>query len=282
MQDMCSRLWSPSSRFHPGQLAWSRYYAPVDPLRPRQGEAISLWRDGSASVVGFGWAESDDWLELEVDPAHPAVAEEIIDWFEEWSDAPSQSVMLMEDDVAEHACEAAGFVPDKSAPFFRHHVLDLAALQPVPMVEGYHFRHIELDEGRPRAACHAAAWSDLGASDVTAESYEELMAAWPYRVDLDWVAIDREGHMVASALVWLDPSTSVALVEPVGCVPQHRGRGLAGAVTLAALHAAAGVGARSAMVIPRGDDGYPGPMRLYRSLGFRPGARTVTWTRSLD
>ena len=41
--------------------------------------------------------------------------------------------------------------------------------------------------------------------------------------------------MVASACVWLDADTGVALVEPVGCVPEHRGRGLAGAVSAAAL-----------------------------------------------
>jgi GNAT superfamily N-acetyltransferase len=87
--------------------------------------------------------------------------------------------------------------------------------------------------------------------------------------------------MVASALVWLDPATSVCLVEPVGCVPEHRGRGLAAAVTLGALHQAREAGATRAQVSPRGDDAYPGPRRLYQSLGFRPGARTVTWTRSL-
>ena len=77
--------------------------------------------------------------------------------------------------------------------------------------------------------------------------------------------------MVASALVWLDDADGVGLVEPVGCVPEHRGRGLAGAVTLAALHQLARrSAARVAQVSPRGDDGYPGPQRLYRSLGFRP------------
>jgi hypothetical protein len=53
-------------------------------------------------------------------------------------------------------------------------------------------------------------------------------------------------------------------------------------VTSAALRRLAEVGGSVAQVSPRGDDGYPGPQRLYRSLGFRPRARTVTWTRSLD
>ncbi|NUQ33024.1 MAG: GNAT family N-acetyltransferase, partial [Dermatophilaceae bacterium] len=103
-----------------------------------------------------------------------------------------------------------------------------------------------------------------------------------YRHDLDWVAVDEDDRMVASVIVWLDEATGVGLVEPVGCVPDHRGRGLAGAVTLAALHHLGEVGGSLAQVSPRGDDDYPGPQRLYRSLGFRPTARTVTWTRSVD
>ncbi len=108
------------------------------------------------------------------------------------------------------------------------------------------------------------------------------MAAWPYRADLDWVVTDASGRAGGLGLVWLDPATGVGLVEPVGCVPEHRGRGLAAAVTLAALHHLRSVGGTLGQVTPRGDDGYPGPQRLYRSLGFRPTARTVTWTRSLE
>jgi ribosomal protein S18 acetylase RimI-like enzyme len=281
MQHLASRLWSPSSRFHPGQLAWSRYYRPVEPTGLDDGEAIALWTDGG-EVVGFGWAEAPDWLELQVDPARPDVAAEVVDWFEEVSDAETQSALVMEGDVAEQALAAAGFEPQPDEPFFAHHLVDLVDLPPAPAVPGYRFRHVEPHEARARAAVHAASWSDVGPSKVDQRAYEQLMAAWPYRHDLDWVAIDTDGTMVASALVWLDPAHGAGLVEPVGCVPGHRGRGLAGAVTLAALHRLADEGGVVAQVSPRGDDGYPGPQRLYRSLGFRPRARTVTWTRSLD
>ncbi len=68
--------------------------------------------------------------------------------------------------------------------------------------------------------------------------------------------------------------------SPSAACPEHRGRGLAGAVTLAALHRLRELGGHTALVSPRGDDGHPGPQRLYRSLGFEPSARTRTWTRS--
>lgn len=281
MQDMASRLWSPRSRFHPGQLAWSRYYRPVDPFGLDEGEAISIWTDDD-DTVGFGWAEAPDWLELQVDPSHPEVAEELVEWFEEVSDAEQQSALVMEGDVTEQALAAAGFAPQDDSPYMVHHVLDLDDLPPAPAVEGYAMRHVETHEARQRAAVHAAAWSDDAPSRVDERAYTQLMDAWPYRADLDWVVTDAAGDMVASALVWLDPATGAGLVEPVGCVPEHRGRGLAGAVTLAALHHLRSVGGTVAQVTPRGDDDYPGPQRLYQSLGFRPVARTVTWTRSLE
>ena len=236
MQDLASRLWSPTSRFHPGQLAWSRYYRPVDPAALDDGEADRRVDARADETLGFGWAEAPDWLELQVDPARPDVAEEVIEWFEEVSDAETQSALVMEGDVAEQALAAAGFAPQPDEPFFTHHALDLADLPPVPSVPGYRLRHVEPHEARERAAVHAASWSDFGPSKVDEQAYRQLMGAWPYRPDLDWVAVDANGEMVASALVWLDDAHGVGLVEPVGCVPAHRGRGLAGAVTLAALH----------------------------------------------
>ena len=281
MQQMCSRLWSPSSRFHPGQLAWNHYSTSGATGRLEIDEAISLWREGP-DVVGFGWADSQDWLELEVDPAHPDVADAVVEWFEEWSDADHQSVLVMEGDASEPALAAAGFERRPTAWHFTHHLLDLAHLSPAPTVPGYTFRPVTGPrEAAPRAACHASSWSEFGPSTVSAETYAAVMAAWPYRPDLDWVAVAPDGSMVASCLVWLDPATGVGLVEPVGCVPGHRGRGLARAVTLAALGRLREAGGRIALVSPRGDEGYTGPRRLYESLGFRPVARTMTWTRSL-
>jgi predicted N-acetyltransferase YhbS len=197
------------------------------------------------------------------------------------SDAETQSALVMEGDVTEQALAAAGFEPQPAEPFFTHHTLDLAALPAVPSIPGYRLRPVGPHEARERAAVHAASWSDVGPSKVDEQAYAQLMRTWPYRPDLDWVAVDADGEMVASALVWLDEVNGAGLVEPVGCVPGHRGRGLGGAVTLAALHRLAQVGGTVAQVSPRGDDGYPGPQRLYRSMGFRPRARTVTWSRSL-
>jgi hypothetical protein len=63
----------------------------------------------------------------------------------------------------------------------------------------------------------------------------------------------------------------------VGCVEEHGRRGLATAASVSALTAARELGASEGLVCPRGDDDYPAPARLYRGIGFEPGARTRTY-----
>jgi ribosomal protein S18 acetylase RimI-like enzyme len=76
-------------------------------------------------------------------------------------------------------------------------------------------------------------------------------------------------------LIWLDEQHRAGLVEPVGCAAEYRRLGLGQAVNLGALHALKELGGVEARVCPRGDDGYPVPAKLYQSIGFRPGLRTV-------
>jgi GNAT superfamily N-acetyltransferase len=182
------------------------------------------------------------------------------------------------------ALHDAGFA-EQDFPWFTHHVLDLATLDEPPLVDGYTLRQVASGETEARAACHRAAWSPPPAtSKVTTAAYQRLVATPPYRPELDWVAVpdgagDDRGAMVACLTVWMDDATGVALLEPVGTVPEHRGRGLAGALSLAALHRARELGATTGLVCPRGDEDYPVPQRVYRGIGFRPVARTRTLQR---
>ena len=276
MQALASRLWTPHSRHHPGQLTWSARYGEDLDLGPV--ELFSADGPTGWEVAAWAWAESDDWLEVCVDPARPELATRAVDWF--LDRAPSGTVRSMVLETETHVLDALTAADFRAAdlPWFVHLQLDLAALRDVPEVEGYTFRHVEPGEAEPRAACHRAAWSPT--SKVTAAAYERLMATPPYRPELDWVAVTPDDEMAASVCLWLDTSTGVALVEPLGGAEAHRGRGLAGAVSLAALHAARDLGATTGLVCPRGDDDYPVPARIYRSLGFEPVARTVTLERT--
>ena len=268
MQALASRVWSPVSRHHPGQLAWSAAYALPSDLD--HGPVASI------GDLAWAWAESDDWLELCVDPAGPELVASLVEWFLDRSSGQVATMVLETEGHLLSGLRGCGFdVVDR--PWFTHHTLDLAGLPQTRLPEGYSMRAVEPGEHEIRAAVHRASWS--ATSKVSAAAYERLMGTPPYRPELDWVVLDSAGEMVASCLVWLDDLTGVALVEPVGCVPEHRGRGLAGSVSIAALAAARCAGATTGLVCPRGDDDHPVPQRVYRSLGFVPGPRTLTLTR---
>ena len=286
MQALATRTWSREARHHPGQVAWSARHAQGDDQGADSG-AARLWREDGV-VAGWAWAEQPTWLELCVDRDHPWVtdiARDAVAWFlARAPDLPTRTMVLRSEHHLLDVLNEAGFIEagvvEKGVPWFTYHHLELDRLPEVPTTPGYRLRPIEPDEAAPRAACHRAAWSAPGQpSRVTTTSYAALMRTPPYRSDLDWVALAPDGAWVGSCLVWLDPTTEVALVEPVGCAPDHRRNGLASAVSIAALHAARNAGAREALVCPRGDRDYLAPQALYQGMGFEPGERTVTLVR---
>ena len=65
MQALASRSGRPRRATTPGQLAWSYAYGLPEVLH--HGPAAVFSRDDE--VVAWAWAESDDWMELCVDPA---------------------------------------------------------------------------------------------------------------------------------------------------------------------------------------------------------------------
>lgn len=263
MQALASRTWTPESRHHPGQLAWSAAYGEPD--------VLDL---GPAYVLDDAWAwlESLDWLEVcGTDPA--AVDAVVTAALAGAADEVTASTLETEA-VVVGVLAGHGFTEVES-PWFTHHHLDLADLPAVDLPNGYAVRAVRSDEAEARAAVHRAAWSPT--SRVTTAAYARLMTTAPYRPELDHVVVGPDGEWVASCCVWLDPTTGVALVEPVGCVAEHGGRGLATAASVSALTAARDAGATTGLVCPRGDDDYPGPARLYRRIGFVPGARTRTY-----
>jgi GNAT superfamily N-acetyltransferase len=269
MQDLVQRTWSLRSRFHVGDVAWERS---VNSARSGDTWRTALWED-AGQVVAWGWVELPDHLSLVVDPARPEVASEVIEWF--CSLAPKGTCSVLESEThLVSALEAAGFHPDDEAPFFTHHRISLSDLRTPVVPDGLTLRHVRPGEVERRAAGHRAAWSDWGPSKVTDEDFAAVMTAWPYRPELDWVVEAPNGDFVATALIWHDQVNGIGLVEPVGCAPEYRRRGLGQAVNLAALHALREAGGTDAIVCPRGDDGYPKARALYQSIGFEPGART--------
>ena len=266
MQALASEVWTTAARHHPGQLAWSAAYG--------EPEALDL---GPVLVVDGAWAwlESPGWLE--VCGADPEGVRAVVDAALAECDGEVTTSTLETEDVVLAVLADVGFEEIES-PWFTHHFLDLADLPDVVLPEGYAVRAVREGEHEQRSAVHRAAWSPT--SKVTAKAYRRLMATPPYRPETDHVVIAPDGEWVASCCVWLDETSGVALVEPVGCVEEHRRRGLASAASVSALTAARELGATTGLVCPRGDDDYPAPARLYRGIGFEPCPRTRTYRLS--
>ncbi|SHF93524.1 GNAT family N-acetyltransferase [Streptoalloteichus hindustanus] len=274
LQALARRVWTPDRRFHVGDIAWGWHSIPGAAAAFR----TSFWADGD-EVLAWAWVELPGHLELLVDPAVTALLPEILDWFESVAPGPERTCLVMEGDSAERAAlERRGYRPREDGPFFRRHVHDLADLPRVSLPEGFAITQVGGADAERRAAAHRAGWSDFG-SRVTADSYRRVMATHPYQERTDLVVVSPDGEWVASALGWHDDVNRVGLVEPVSCAPAFRGRGLARAVNTALLHVFRDLGATSSVILPRGDDAYPAPGRLYRSIGYRPGARTLLYAR---
>lgn len=284
MQKLVQEVWSHSSRWHIGDLAWGRFSH-----EGRESEwPTMLWeRDGS--VLAWGWVRLPDELDWMVRPDHPQLAAAVLDWFEcvATDDVLSVNVLERETHLV-NALTERGYEASVDAPFSHHMTLNLEKL-PIPeLPEGFIARPMRGEEdAERRATIHRAAWETLPFANgnhkvnsrVTTNSYRNLMNAWPYRRQLDWVIEAPNGIFVASCCVWLDDRNGVGEMEPVGTHPQYRGGRLARAVCLYALHALRELGATEAIVYARGDEAYPVPEKLYRGMGFSPYARTFTFIR---
>lgn len=275
MQALAQQAYGPTSRWHIGELAYGRFQH-----RGREADwPTRLWESSDGRTLAWGWVELPDHLSVQVHPQHPELARQVLSWFAEVTPpGVARHVTVLETETALiDAVTGAGYRPaGPQQPYFERLDRALTAVPPPRLPAGYTLRPLSgPGDAAARAAVHARAFTG---SRVTADSYRTVMAAWPYRPDLDWVVQAPDRRLVAYATAWFDERHRAALFEPVGTDPQHRRRGLARAACLAAMHAVAELGATQVSVVARGDAGYPAPGRLYRSLGFAAGPRTRTFT----
>ncbi|PZF80911.1 GNAT family N-acetyltransferase [Jiangella anatolica] len=258
LRELAGRLWSWSSRWHPGELTW---------LCAEHPDArLAHWRH-AGRVVAWAWARGTR-LDLQLDPAHRGLLDELL----AWSGAGTVRVLDAETWLVDELL-ARGLQRRDDGPFFVHLRRPLDDLPPAtPLPAGYALRPAD---AAARAAVHSAAFS----TTMSEAAYREVMRGPAYRAELDALIVGPDGSPAAAALAWLDGRSGVAVLEPVGVHPEHRRRGLATAAALAVLRAARELGARDARVCARGDDGYPAPRAAYEALGFRAYARNLRLVR---
>ncbi len=259
MQVLAQRLWSRASYHHVGDLAWQRF----EHLGREPAWRTRIWRDGEA-VVGWAWLVEAGHFYFQVDPAYSVLFDEVFDWIEAASDASALSTGVLEnqpDLIA--ALQRRGYQAGSDAyPFNLKTARTLERLPPLVLPEGY----------------RAASMAELGDPDARALA-RNVMAAWPYRSDLDWVIVAPDGRWAANCCIWLDGANQVGELEPVGTDADFRRLGLGRGVCIAALQALRETGADQAIVTCRGDEAYPAPRKLYFELGFETYTRSYVYRR---
>jgi len=113
-------------------------------------------------------------------------------------------------------------------------------------------------------------WSQ--AEPGNAEVADAIVDVWLHHATgdagLDMVAVAPDGSLAGCCIGWLDPSTGVAEIEPLGVHPAHRRRGLAGSLCLAVVAGVASRGGREAFINVVPGTIYPGA-EAYAKVGFR-------------
>jgi hypothetical protein len=192
-----------------------------------------VWRrDGQ--VVAWVWREEPDSVLVQVDPAHPDLADEVLAWA---GDVPELELARSESALVA-AAGRRGYTPFMVC--LRRDLHDLLAVPELP--PGYTTGPALSDVDGWVAAYRSA----FTGSRMTDERYRTMSTLWPYRAESSLLVSTPDGRGVAYGQGWYDEVSRSGQLEPVGTHAQYRRLGLARAVCLAVLHtfAAAGGGVR--------------------------------------
>ena len=110
---------------------------------------------------------------------------------------------------------------------------------------------------------------------MTPEVERRLGETSLYRPDLDLTVVDDQGVGAAHAIFWFDPSTGIGLVEPMGTLESHRGRGLARHLLTAGIQALVAAGS-DRIKVSWDLDNRPA-VALYLGAGFKPTTTSSLW-----
>lgn len=114
MQSLAGRVFPEAGWRHSGDLAWAAACADSAPdTRP-----TAVWSTGDMTVA-WGWLESPGELTMQVDPAHPDLADQVLAWARRatGSARPSVTIGAHETHLVA-ALTAHRFEEDTDGPFF--------------------------------------------------------------------------------------------------------------------------------------------------------------------
>lgn len=255
-----------------GELAWSMtQHAGRDHEWKRH-----LWFDGEG-LVAWAWVFPTASLLWAVHPERTDLYDAVLTWFEGATEGERDASVALGNDRAVEALHAHGFERDPDGPRGWLNLRELDDIEEPVVPDRYRLATMaEFGDYSARVEIHRVVWHP---SRVTEESFAVVRATWPYRDDLDCVTVAPDGSLAAYALAWYDDEMRVGEFEPVGVHPDHRRLGLGRAINLFAARRLRDAGADTALVACVDDPDNVGPLRLYRSVGFRELSYSVTFRR---
>lgn len=267
-----------------GHIEPRRYAGDAD-LVAMQRLVSSLWPEGR-HAGGLAWSVTTDQLD---DLMLYEDGDELVGFVGQEDGAP---VVAARPEALEHIAAAADVerVPGADRMMRREATEDVP-----PAPDGYSVRSVREDELDARVQVHRDAWNPHhlpwhrdhrpsypqdARSGHSREIYERVRRAWMYDPSLDLVAVASDGSFAGSCIVWFDPRTATAEIEPLGVAPTHRRRGVAGALCHEATRRVAELGGREVFIYQQPNEAYPAPAAAYARAGFEVVEHGHTYRRT--
>ncbi len=226
MRDLLRRPYSvsgPEVALTVGDLDFWRHQRDSPPLE----ETCRLWVAPSGELSGFVWA-TPGWIDAVVAPDRPGALRPMLDraegFLRQTAGGGSNVSTTALDRHPWHEAELVrrGYERTKR---FHHWYLARSLIEPIPVAPVPEVRLATVREVS-RLAETVALFDRTGAAPAfTVEGWRAQMASPTYRPELDLLALAPDP--VAHCTGWFDEASETLLVEPVGCHPAHRRRGLA-------------------------------------------------------
>jgi GNAT superfamily N-acetyltransferase len=237
------------------------------------GQRLAVLTDDSGRIVAAVHDDGQGSAALQA-PPDGCLDDRLLDWAERHLTACDGSLTVEAPDDSPRAAilHARGYRSTGQGMAVRRRRLDGLVVPPVP--RGYRMVEVGPEHGAAMAGLLNAAFDR---SIHTAAEFRAFATRAPaFDRALHLAAVDAAGMFVAHVGVTIDARNAVAIVEPVCTHPDHRGRGLAGALLPTALARAVARGATHATLDAAETDP---AAALYDACGFRPVGHVTAWRR---
>lgn len=259
-----------------GDLEFWLHQADAPPL----ADTCRLWLTETGDAEAFAWA-TPGCIDVAVLPSSWHLLPEMMDWAEDFLAArggrgAEVATSALETDTAhEEELRRRGYRrTDVHHQWYRSRSLKVPILRE-PLPAGC---TMDTVAGARAWAALASLIDRTGASpSFSAAGWRDLMESPVYRPELDLVALAPDGRPIAHCTAWLDEHHGTLLLEPLGCDPEHRRRGLARALVGEALRR--GREAAATLALVASDGANEAANATYSALGFAIGPRKWTWKR---